>query len=93
MIKRILIGLSGTPNTAAEVQHGIELARAHQAHITAITVVDLQRHRQRRARAAGRGQRRGGTGASTAWRRRVRRAGKPAIWCSANARRPACAAT
>lgn len=43
MIKRILIGLSGTPNTTAEVECAIDLAQAHQAQITAITVIDLAR--------------------------------------------------
>lgn len=43
MIKRILVGLGGTPYTQSEVKHAIELARIHKAEITAVTIVDLQR--------------------------------------------------
>jgi nucleotide-binding universal stress UspA family protein len=43
MIKRILLGLGGTPYTTAEVRHAIELAIQHQAELTAVTVCDLAR--------------------------------------------------
>jgi len=43
MIRRILVGLGGTPYTSAEVRHAVELARAHQADITGLTIVDLAR--------------------------------------------------
>jgi nucleotide-binding universal stress UspA family protein len=43
MIKRILLGLGGTPYTSAEVRHAIELATLHKAELTAVTVCDLAR--------------------------------------------------
>ena len=41
MTKRILVGLGGTPFTAVAVQRAVELARAHDAHLTGVTIVDL----------------------------------------------------
>lgn len=43
MTKRILVGLGGTPFTAVAVKRAIELALAHDAHLTAITVVERDR--------------------------------------------------
>ncbi len=43
MIKRILVGLGGTPYTPFAIKRAIELARAHQAELTGVTVVDIQR--------------------------------------------------
>jgi nucleotide-binding universal stress UspA family protein len=43
MIKRILVGLGGTPYTPFAVARAIELARAHQAQLTGATVVDVRR--------------------------------------------------
>jgi len=43
MIKRILVGLGGTPHTQAEVRHAIDIAATHDAHITAVTVIDIAR--------------------------------------------------
>lgn len=41
MIKRILVALSGTPLTESAVQHALELAAVHGAHITGVTDIDL----------------------------------------------------
>jgi nucleotide-binding universal stress UspA family protein len=43
MIKRILVGLGGTPFTTVAVQRAIELAGKHGASLTGVTVVDLAR--------------------------------------------------
>lgn len=43
MVKRILVGLAGTPYTEAAVRRAIELARRHGAEVTGVTVVDVQR--------------------------------------------------
>jgi nucleotide-binding universal stress UspA family protein len=43
MIKRILVGLGGTPYTPFAVKRAIELAQAHQAELTGVTVVDVRR--------------------------------------------------
>jgi nucleotide-binding universal stress UspA family protein len=43
MIKRILIGLGGTPFTPIATQRAIELAKRHEAEVTGITVVDINR--------------------------------------------------
>lgn len=40
MIKRILLGIGGTPFTAVAVERAVELAALHDARITAVTVVD-----------------------------------------------------
>jgi nucleotide-binding universal stress UspA family protein len=41
MVKRILVGLGGTPYTESEVRHALELAQIHDAEVTAVTVIDL----------------------------------------------------
>jgi nucleotide-binding universal stress UspA family protein len=46
MIKRILLGLGGTPYTDVAIERAIELANAHGALITGVTVVDTQRLKQ-----------------------------------------------
>lgn len=43
MIKRILVALSGTPCTASAIAHGVELATAHNAELTGVTVIDPDR--------------------------------------------------
>jgi nucleotide-binding universal stress UspA family protein len=43
MLKRILVGVGGTPYMEAEVRHAIDVAREHTAELTALTVVDLER--------------------------------------------------
>jgi nucleotide-binding universal stress UspA family protein len=43
MIKRILVALSGTPFTDSAVEHAVELARLHDAHVTGVTMLDVQR--------------------------------------------------
>ena len=43
MIKRILVGLGGTPFTTVAVKRAIELARAHDSHLTGVTVVEMDR--------------------------------------------------
>jgi nucleotide-binding universal stress UspA family protein len=43
MIKRILVGLGGTPYTPFAVARAIELAQAHGAELTGVTVVDVRR--------------------------------------------------
>ena len=43
MIKRILLGLGGTPFTSVATQCAIELAQTHGAELTGITVVDIVR--------------------------------------------------
>jgi nucleotide-binding universal stress UspA family protein len=43
MIKRILVALSGTPFTPSAVKHAIELAKAHEAELTGVTIVDIAR--------------------------------------------------
>ncbi|MEJ2098033.1 MAG: universal stress protein [Deltaproteobacteria bacterium] len=40
MIKRILLGIAGTPYTAVAVKRAVELASLHSARITAVTAVD-----------------------------------------------------
>lgn len=47
MIKRILIGLGGTPYTPVAIQRAIELAQQNEAEITAVTAMDLKRIMQR----------------------------------------------
>jgi nucleotide-binding universal stress UspA family protein len=41
MIKRILVGLGGTPFTTVAIRRAIELAQFHQASLTGITVVNI----------------------------------------------------
>jgi nucleotide-binding universal stress UspA family protein len=43
VIKRILVALSGTPFTPSAVKHALELARAHSAEVTGVTIVDTAR--------------------------------------------------
>ena len=43
MIKRILVGLAGTPYTAVGIQQAVELARSHEAELTGVTIVDTKR--------------------------------------------------
>jgi nucleotide-binding universal stress UspA family protein len=42
MVKRILVGLAGTPYSHVAIQHAVELARAHRAELTGVTVVDVR---------------------------------------------------
>lgn len=43
MIRKILLGLGGTPYTAVAIQRAVELARRFEAEITGVTVLDLER--------------------------------------------------
>lgn len=43
MIKRILVGLGGTPYTPFAIARAIELAQEHGAELTGVTVVDVRR--------------------------------------------------
>ena len=43
MLKRILVALSGTPFTPVAVRRAVQLAQKHGAHVTGVTVVDLER--------------------------------------------------
>jgi len=43
MIKKILLGLGGTPYTTVAIQRAVELARQFDAEITGVTVLDLDR--------------------------------------------------
>ena len=43
MIKRILVGLAGTPYTDVAIQQAVELAKSHDAELTGVTVVDAKR--------------------------------------------------
>jgi nucleotide-binding universal stress UspA family protein len=43
MIKRILLGIGGTPFTNVAIQRAVELCKIHKAQLTAVTVVDEQR--------------------------------------------------
>ena len=43
MIKRILVGLAGTHYTPVAIRTAVELARARQAELTGVTVVDVAR--------------------------------------------------
>jgi nucleotide-binding universal stress UspA family protein len=42
MIKRILVGIGGTPFTDVAIQRAIELANIHGSTLTGVTVVDLK---------------------------------------------------
>jgi nucleotide-binding universal stress UspA family protein len=46
LIKRILIGIGGTPFTAVAIRRAVDLAALHRAQVTAVTVVDEARLRQ-----------------------------------------------
>ncbi|MBI9082957.1 MAG: universal stress protein [Desulfobacterales bacterium] len=43
MIKRILVGLGGTPYTAVAVKRAVELAQIHEAIVTGVTILDMNR--------------------------------------------------
>lgn len=43
MIKRILVGLCGTPYSSYVISRAIELAREHDAELTGVTVIDAAR--------------------------------------------------
>lgn len=43
MIKRILVGIGGTPFTEVAINRAIELATLHDSTLTGVTVVDLKR--------------------------------------------------
>ena len=42
MIKRILLGLGGTPFTDVAIQRAVEVSKLHGALITGVTVVDTR---------------------------------------------------
>ena len=46
MIKRILLGIGGTPYTSVAIQRAVELAKRFEAEITGVTVLDLDRLRR-----------------------------------------------
>jgi nucleotide-binding universal stress UspA family protein len=46
VVKKILIGIGGTPFTAVAIRRAVELAALHHAQVTAVTVVDEARLRQ-----------------------------------------------
>lgn len=46
MIKRILVGLGGTPFTDVAIERAVELAKIHGARVTGVTVVDTRRLKQ-----------------------------------------------
>jgi nucleotide-binding universal stress UspA family protein len=46
MIKRILLGLGGTPFTDVAIQRAVELSKSHDALITGVTVVDTKSLKQ-----------------------------------------------
>jgi nucleotide-binding universal stress UspA family protein len=43
MIKRILVGLGGTPYTSVAIQRTIDIAKRFNAEVTGVTVVDVKR--------------------------------------------------
>ena len=43
MIKRILVGLGGTPYTPVSIRYAVELAQAQGAELTGVTAIDLRR--------------------------------------------------
>jgi len=43
MPKRILVALSGSPFTSSAIRHAVQLGVAHDAHVTGVTVSDLER--------------------------------------------------
>ncbi len=46
MIKRILVGLGGTPFTPAAICYAVELAQVHQTEVPGITVIDRRRQQR-----------------------------------------------
>ena len=43
MVKRILVGLGGTPFTPTAICYAVELAQTHQAEVLGATVIDCRR--------------------------------------------------
>jgi len=43
MIKRILVGLAGTPFTSVAIQRAVEVGRIHEAEVLGVTVIDRRR--------------------------------------------------
>jgi len=43
MIKRILVGLGGTPFTTTAIRYAVELAQVHQTEVLGVTVTDYRR--------------------------------------------------
>jgi nucleotide-binding universal stress UspA family protein len=43
IIKRILVGLGGTPFTTVAIRRSVELAKSHDAQLTGVSVVDVNR--------------------------------------------------
>ena len=43
MIKNVLLGIGGTPFTSMAIRGAVELCHIHDAHLTAVTVVDERR--------------------------------------------------
>ena len=43
MIKRILVALGGTEYATAATSHAVELAKAHGAELTGVSVLDQER--------------------------------------------------
>ena len=58
MIKRILVGLGGTGFTTVAIRRAVELAQIHDAQLTGVTVVDVERLRRV---GSGSGRCRGGS--------------------------------
>ena len=46
MIKRVLVGLAGTPYTPVDIQRAIMIAQSNSAEVTGVTVLDLSRIRR-----------------------------------------------
>ena len=46
MIKRVLVGLAGTPYTPVAIQRAITIAQANSAEVTGVTVLDLSHVRR-----------------------------------------------
>ena len=42
MIRRILVGLGGTPYTSVGIQRAVELASRHEAGLTGVTLIDKE---------------------------------------------------
>lgn len=45
MMKRILVGLAGTTYTPVAIQHAVTLAKAHEAEVTGVTILNADRVR------------------------------------------------
>lgn len=46
MVKRILVGLGGTAFTSVAIRRAVDLAQIHEAHLTGVTVIDVERLRR-----------------------------------------------